>query len=295
MYISVAAPDGSSGSPLNVPSGLLGVAAIDDLHLHLLQRARIEDAAHQIVHAVDGGHKAAQRGDALRGGLSRLTNPVDRGAKDEAKATGSVLHQLDRRGRDDPAGFGRAAQQIELGWIGARIEAERILVASHRLDKFDHVVGGTLAGRAHRELGLSARIDAVVRAHFRDKRIEPFWPDLAQRLQRLEAGVASRKIEHVDIASELGAIDPTDRGVQPLHADQHFGMGAQAIADGGRNVGSIRAEAALHVGCDHPFRQHARRKCRCQTGNQDHACGDNRPSSFADASTPRNTVISQNP
>ena len=103
--------------------------------------------------------------------------------------------------------------------------------------------------------GLSARIDAVVRAHFRHEGIEPFGPDLAQRLQRLEARVASRKIEHVDIAAELGAVDSADRGVQPLHADQHFGMGAQAIADRGRDVGSIRAEAALHVGCDHPFRQ----------------------------------------
>ena len=210
--------------------------------------------------------------------MSRLTNPVDRGAKDEAKAAGSVLHQLDRRGRDDPAGFGRAAQRIELGWIGARIEAERILVASHRFDEFDHVIGSALAGRAHRELGLSARIDAVVRTHFRDEGIEPFRLDLAQRLQRLEAGVSSRQIEHVDIAAELGAIDPTDRGMQPLHADQHFSMGPQAIADGGRDVGSIRAEAALHVGCDHPLRQHTRGKCRSQTGNQDHACGNNRPS-----------------
>ena len=257
---------------------MLGVAAIDDLHLHLLQRARIENAAHQIVHAVDRGDKASQRGDALRGRLSRLTNPVDRGAKDEAKAAGSILHQLDRRGRHDPAGFGRATQRIELGWIGARIETERILVASRRFDKFDHVVGSTLARWAHRELWLSARIDAVVGAHFGHEGIEPFRLDPAQRLQRLEARVASRKIEHVDIATELGAIDlPADRGVEPLHADQHFGMGAQAITDGGRDVGSIRAEAALHVGCDYPFRQHARRKCHCQTRHQDHACSDNRP------------------
>ena len=79
---------------------------------------------------------------------------------------------------------------------------------------------------------IGARIDAVVRAHFRHEGIEPFGPDLAQRLQRLEARVASRQIEHVDIAAELGAIDPADRGVQALHADQHFGMGTQAFADG---------------------------------------------------------------
>jgi hypothetical protein len=96
---------------------------------------------------------------------------------------------------------------------------------------------------------LSARIHAVVGAHFGHEGIEPFGLDLAQRLQRLEARVASRKIEHVDIAAELGAIDlPANRGIQPLHTDQHFGMGAQAIADGGGYVSGIRAEAALHVG-----------------------------------------------
>jgi len=165
--------------------------------------------------------------------LSRLSGAVDRGAKDEAKAAGSILNQLDRRGRDDPARFSRAAQRIELDRIGACIETEGILVAPHRFDKLDDVVGRPFARRTHREFRLPAGIDAGVAAHFGDEAIEPLRPDPPQRLQRLESRVAAREIEHVDIAAELGAIDPADRGVQALHADQHFGMGAQALADGG--------------------------------------------------------------
>ena len=101
---------------------------------------------------------------------------------------------------------------------------------------------------------------------------------MAERLQRLESGIAAGQIEHVDVAAELGAIDPADRGVQPLHADQDFGVGAEPFSDRRGDVGGIGAEAALHVGGKHPLGQCADRECHPEPGYQDRARDEDCPS-----------------
>ena len=218
------------------------IARIDNVQRHVGQQRWFDHFAHQVIDAERDRHHADKGGAPLRHRTGRHVPAVDRNARHEAGLAGCILHQQRAPGRGDLAAVARRLHRRAMRRQTGQVQAERALIALHRLVELDDEVLVAGENRMDRELR------RVVGLTGGDEAGQFMVRHRAHELDRAKAGIALAQSQRLDKAGELRAIDVTGNREQALEAEQHVEIDAQACAGVGRDFVGIAHEIAADLG-----------------------------------------------
>ncbi len=210
------------------------------------QRAAVDDIAHQVDGADDGGRVAGQRGGALGRRVERHAGTVDGHDQFECAQLARVLGQREQARGGHLARHGGARERFHDDGIGAHVQAEGGLVAGQRLQVVDHAVA-RMHGRGHAhavdQFGQAGAGHGRTERRF--ERAALGMADQAVEVEGLDEGVARQQGRREVV--ELGARDGRNGGEQAVGHGEHFDGVVEPAPQHGRAHAGALLERQRHL------------------------------------------------